>query len=255
LGASSHEAQHQVAIDVADQICEFFLNGVANNAVNVPAVGADALRELAPGIQLSEKIGAMLAQVATKPVPKLELTISGALAQKDSRHVPLALLTGLLRNQGLDASVNFVNAPVLARERGVTLFEARGPEEMGFQSSITVRASNDDGTGAHCVTGTVIARKPMVVAYDGLRIDLPPKGPVLITRHDDQPGVVGLLGTVLGSHRVNIRRIELGPATEMTPAGVGLATGILSLYEEPTAAALTQLRNLEAVREVRLIRL
>jgi D-3-phosphoglycerate dehydrogenase len=255
LGASSHEAQHQVAIDVADQICEFFLDGVANNAVNVPAVGADALRELAPWIQLAEKMGAMLAQVASKPVQKLELTISGALAQKDSRHVPLALLTGLLRNQGLDASVNFVNAPVLARERGVTLFEARGPEEMGFQSSITVRASGAEAAGSHCVTGTVIARKPMVVAYDGLRIDLPPKGPVLITRHDDQPGVVGLLGTVLGSHRVNIRRIELGPATEMTPAGVGLATGILSLYEEPSAAALTQLRNLEPVREVRLIRL
>ncbi len=255
LGASSHEAQHQVAVDVADQICDFFLTGVANNAVNVPAVGADALRELAPWVLLAEKVGAMLAQVAGRPVRKLELTIAGELAKQDARHVPLALLTGLLRNQGLDASVNFVNAPVLARERGVTLFEARGPEDMGFQSSITVRATSDDNARAHVVTGTVVGRKPMIVCYDGLRIDLEPKGPVLITRHDDQPGVVGLLGTVLGGHRVNIRRIELGPATEMTPAGVGLATGILSLYDEPSPAVLTHLRNLEPVREVRLVRL
>ncbi len=255
LGASSHEAQHQVAVDVADQICDFFLTGVAQNAVNVPAVGADALRELAPWVLLAEKMGAMLAQVAGKPVRKLELTIAGELAKKDARHVPLALLTGLLRNQGLDASVNFVNAPVLARERGVTLFEARGPEELGFQSSITVRASGDENSRAHSVTGTVQGRKPMIVCYDGLRIDLEPKGPVLITRHDDQPGVVGLLGTVLGGHRVNIRRIELGPATEMTPAGVGLATGILSLYDEPSPAVLTHLRSLEPVREVRLVRL
>ncbi|MCY2960067.1 MAG: phosphoglycerate dehydrogenase [Planctomycetota bacterium] len=255
LGASSHEAQHQVAVDVADQICDFFLDGVANNAVNVPAVGADALRELAPWVHLAEKIGAMLAQVSAKPVRKLEMTIAGELAKKDARHVPLALLTGLLRNQGLDTSVNFVNAPVLARERGVTLFEARGPEDMGFQSSITVRASGDEGGRSHTVTGTILGRKPMIVGFDGLRLDLEPKGPVLITRHDDQPGVVGLLGTVLGGHRVNIRRIELGPATEMTPAGVGLATGILSLYEEPSPAVLTHLRGLEPVREVRLVRL
>lgn len=255
LGASSHEAQHQVAVDVAEQICEFFTSGVANNAVNVPAVGADALRDLAPWVLLAEKLGAMLAQVAGKPVRKLELTVAGELAKQDARHVPLALLTGLLRNQGLDTSVNFVNAPVLARERGVTLFEARGPEDMGFQSSITVRASGDESARSHSVTGTVVGRKPMIVCFDGLRLDLEPKGPVLITRHDDQPGVVGLLGTVLGNHRVNIRRIELGPATEMTPAGVGLATGILSLYDEPAPAVLSHLRSLEPVREVRLVRL
>lgn len=255
LGASSHEAQHQVAVDVAHQICEFFLDGVANNAVNVPAVGADALRDLAPWVLLAEKMGALLAQVSTKPVRKLEMTIAGDLARKDARHVPLALLTGLLRNQGLDTSVNFVNAPVLARERGVMLFEARGPEDVGFQSSVTVRASGGDGTRAHTVTGTILGHKPMIVGFDGLQLDLEPRGPILITRHDDQPGVVGLLGTVLGGHRVNIRRIELGPATEMTPAGVGLATGILSLYEEPSPAVLTHLRSLEPVREVRLVRL
>lgn len=255
LGASSHEAQHQVAIDVAEQICEFFLQGVANNAVNVPAVAAEALRELAPWVQLSEKMGALLAQVADRPVRKLELTLSGEIATQDARHVPLALLMGLLRHQGVDLGVNFVNAPVMARERGVSLFERRELEDKSFHSSLTVRASGDDDSRAHTVTGTVFGRKPLIVGFDGLRIDLEPRGPVLITRHDDQPGVVGLLGTVLGGHRVNIRRIELGPAAEVPGAGVGLATGILSLYEEPSAAVLTHLRSLEPVREVRLVRL
>jgi D-3-phosphoglycerate dehydrogenase len=255
LGAASHEAQHQVAVDVADQICEFFLTGVAHNATNAPAVGAEALRELAPWVLLAEKVGALLAQLAPKPVRKLELTLAGEIGRQDARHVPLALLTGLLKHQGADPSVNFVSAPVLARERGLVLFESRGAAEDGFQSSLSVRASGDEGQRAHAITGTILGRKPMITALDGLRLDLEPKGPILITRHDDQPGVVGLLGTVLGGHRVNIRRIELGPATEMTPAGVGLATGILSLYEEPSPAVLTHLRSLEPVREVRLVRL
>ncbi len=255
LGASSHEAQHQVAVDVAGQICEFLLDGVANNAVNVPAVSGATLREMAPWVLLSEKIGAFLAQIGAQPVRKLELTLRGGVAKQDARHVPLALLTGLLRHQGMDLGVNFVNAPVLARERGITLFEARGEEDGTFHSSLRVRASGDDPAAVHEVEGTIFGRLPRIVGFDGLRLDLEPKGPVLITRHDDQPGVVGLLGTVLGAHGVNIRRIELGPASPSGGGAAPVATGILSLYEAPSAAVLNELRGLAVIREVRLVRL
>jgi len=254
LGASSEEAQFQVAVDIAHQICEFLSEGVAHNAVNAPAVSAQTLREIAPFTLLAEKIGAFLAQVSEKPIRKIEITIAGEIAKKDTRHLPLALLSAVLRHQRLDEGVNLVNAPLLAKERGLQLLESREDSDEVFQSAIHVRVTCEGGE-THAVSGAVFGRSPMIVRFDGLELDLEPKGAVLITRHDDQPGVVGLLGTVLGSHRVNIRRIELGPATSMTPSGRGLATGVLSLYEEPSQPVLAHVRSLEPVREVRLVRL
>lgn len=255
LGASSHEAQHQVAVDVAVQLGEFFLDGVANNAVNAPAVSASDLRELAPWVMLTEKIGALLAQMFDAPVGKLELTLSGEIASLDARHLPLALLASVLRRQGLDDVVNFVNAPSLARERGLDLLEAKVDEDPIFQSRVRVRATSADGRTSHVASGTVFGQAPLIVELDGLRLDLEPKGNVLITRHLDQPGVVGMLGTVLGTHRINIRRIELGPATSLDGSGQGLATGVLSLYEEPPQSVLSHVRTLDPVQDVRLIRL
>ncbi|MBK7876536.1 MAG: phosphoglycerate dehydrogenase [Planctomycetes bacterium] len=247
LGASSNEAQLAVAVDVAHQIADFLLDGVANNAVNVPAVGAQDLREVGPYVVLSEKLGAFLAQVATAPITKLELTVSGELAKKDFRHVPLALLSSVLR-QNHDHGVNFVNAPLLAKERGLQLFERKEAAHALYQSCLSVRATSTDGT-AHLVEGTLFGQSPRITRFDELELDLDPKGPVLITRHADVPGVVGLLGTELGKHKVNIRRVELAPS------GAGLATGILALYDEPSAAVLAALKTLQPVRDARLIRL
>ncbi|MBK7644272.1 MAG: phosphoglycerate dehydrogenase [Planctomycetes bacterium] len=250
LGASSHEAQHAVAVDVARQICDFFELGVAHNAVNLPAVGADTLRALAPWVQLAEKLGAFLAQVTQGPLARLELTLAGEITRADTRHLPLALLVGALRHQGLDAGVNFVNAPIFARERGLELFENRHEEHAMFQSALEVTSRAANGVSHH-VTGTLLGRAALVVEFDGLRLDLEAQGPLLLTRHADQPGVVGLLGGVLGRAGVNIRRIELGPRAQ----GDGLATGVLALYSEPSAEALAELRALGPLREVMLVRL
>src|SRR5207244_5946343 len=176
------------------------------------------------------------------------------IGKKDTRHLPLALLTSVLRHQGLDEGVNFVNAPVLAKERGLSVLESRDDEDPIFQNAVSVRATCDGGE-THSVTGTLHGRAPRIVRFDGLEIELEPKGSVLITRHDDQPGVVGLLGTLLGKHEVNIRRIELGPATETSTGDKRLATGVLALYQEPSRAVLEQVRKLAPVRDVRLVRL
>lgn len=254
LGASSEEAQFQVAVDIAHQICEFLLEGVAHNAVNAPAVSASTLREIAPYTLLAEKLGAFLAQVSTRPIRRLELTIAGELASHDTRHLPLALLASVLRHQGLDEGVNLVNAPLLAKDRGLHLLESREGHDDVFQSALHVRASLDGGE-SHQVSGAVFGRAPRIVRFDGLELDLEPKGAVMITRHDDQPGVVGLLGTLLGRERVNIRRIELGPAGGDSISGRGQATGVLSLYEEPSASVLAAVRALAPVHDVRLVRL
>jgi len=258
LGASSHEAQLAVAVDIARQIGDFLQDGVARNAVNAPAVSAQTLREIAPYVLLAEKIGSLLAQLASGPIRKIELTISGEIARVDHRHVPLALLCGILRS-GIDEGANFVSAPVIARERGIRLLESQEEEVPAWQSLVKARASSRPRDGrveeSHVVAGTVFGRVPRIVRIDDLHVDLEPRGPILITLHADVPGVVGLLGTLLGQEGVNIRRIELGPATESADGGGRTARGFLSLYEEPAHEVVSRIAALPPVRAVKLVRL
>jgi D-3-phosphoglycerate dehydrogenase len=258
LGASSHEAQLAVAVDIARQIGDFLQDGVARNAVNAPAVSAQTLREIAPYVLLAEKIGSLLAQLASGPIRKIELTISGEIARVDHRHVPLALLCGILRS-GIDEGANFVSAPVIARERGIRLLESQEEEVPVWQSLVKARASSRPRDGrveeSHVVAGTVFGRVPRIVRIDDLHVDLEPRGPILITLHADVPGVVGLLGTLLGQEGVNIRRIELGPATESADGGGRTARGFLSLYEEPAHEVVSRIAALPPVRAVKLVRL
>jgi D-3-phosphoglycerate dehydrogenase len=254
LGASSHEAQLAVAVDIARQICDFLVDGVAHNAVNAPAVSAQTLQAIGPYVLLAEKMGSLLAQLCSSPIRKIELTLSGEIARADHRHVPLSLLCGILRC-GIDEGANFVNAPVIARERGIRLLESEEEEAHSWQSLIKVRASTRGGEESHLAAGTVFGRAPRIVRVDDLHVDLEPRGPILITRHEDVPGVVGMLGTLLGQERVNIRRIELGPAADGGEGGARIARGFLSLYEEPAPEVVAKIAALAPVKSVKLVRL
>jgi len=250
LGASSSEAQLRVAVDIAEQIAEYLESGVAQNAVNAPSLPANALAELSPFLILAEKTGSFLAQRLEGPIRKLELSVGGEVVGLGVEHLRLALLTGILRHS-LDTGVNFVNAPALARERGILVLETTEERADYRQGELRVRATQRGGGESHVVVGTVLGREPRFVRVDDVTLDLPPKGPLLITRHQDQPGVLGRLGTLLGEHGVNIRRLELGPPA----AGDGLAVGFLSLYGEPAPEVVEAVRAMDSMQEVHLLRL
>ena len=249
LGASSSEAQRNVAIDIARQICDFLSDGVAVSAVNAPAVSAETLREIGPYVTLAEKLGSFLAQTVPPPLRSLEVSVSGDIESKDTSHIALAILVGVLRSV-LEGPVNFVNAPSLAAERGLRLIEVAEDETHFLHSQVKVRAFGRDTN--HVVAGSVFGREPRLVRVDGTHLDMSLSGPLLITRHDDQPGVVGLLGTKLGQHGINIRRIELGPASDAKDA---LARGFLALYDEPPPAVVAELAELPLIRHVQLVHL
>ncbi|MEM7307589.1 MAG: phosphoglycerate dehydrogenase [Planctomycetota bacterium] len=251
LGASSSEAQERVAVDIARQIAGFLLDGVAENAVNAPALDAEAIAGLAPFLRLAEKTGSLLAQRLKEPIRKLELTVGGDIQDRDVEHLQLALLVGCLR-QALDEGINFVNAPIAARERGVRVLVSREEEPTYTQGQLKVRASTKAGGESHVVKGAVFGRQPRIVRIDGVHLDLPTSGNLLLTSHEDQPGVVGLIGTVLGEHGVNIRRIELGPPLEN---GGGVAAGFFVLYEMPSPEVIDEIAALAPVREVDLVQL
>jgi len=154
---------------------------------------------------------------------------------------------GLMRH-GLDGGVNFVNAPLLAEERGLRVLRSREEDSYFAGGQLKARASTRGGGDSHLVAGAVFGREPRLVRIDDVHLDLSPRGPLLLTRHRDVAGVIGQLGTVLGEHGVNIRRLELAPAGED-----GLAAGYLNLYEPPDEEVLAALRDLDPVEEIQLV--
>ncbi len=249
LGASSHEAQFNVAVDIARQIADFLVEGVAHNAVNAPAVAAATLKRIAPYVVLGEKIGSFLAQRLDEPVRKLEVTLSGNLLNEAKEYLPLSILVGALRES--IGGVNYVNAPLVAKEHGVRLLEGSEGESYAFQDLIKVRASSKAGHDSHVVCGTVFGRSPRFVRVDDLHLDLEPRGPLLITAHRDEPGVIGEIGTILGTAGVNIRRMELGGEDEDSAT----ASGFLSLDEAPSAETLEAIAGIAAIDAVRVVEL
>jgi D-3-phosphoglycerate dehydrogenase len=254
IGASSTEAQVQVALDIAHQIARFLLEGRADNAINAPAVSAGDLAFLGPYLNLAERMGSYLAQRCKGPIRKLEVTYLGELEGRDVRAVSLALLAGAL-SHGTDSGVNFVNAPALAEERGLRLLEGHESDAGAYQSQIKVRASTQAGEESHLVAGTVFGNRPRFIRVDDLHLDFPPEGHVLVTSHDDVPGVIGHLGTLLGESGVNIRRIELGKARRNRDDEAAGAVGYLAIDADPGVELMAQIAGLEFIREVSLVRL
>jgi D-3-phosphoglycerate dehydrogenase len=253
LGASSHEAQHRVAVGIATQISQFLLEGVADNAVNAPALPAETRRRIAPYVLLIERMGSFLAQHLGQPARKLEMTLAGEIAAEDTDPLESALLVGLLR-VSLAGPVNFVNAPHIARERGLRVLHDRAGDSHGYQSLVKVRASARGGEPSVLVTGTVFGSHPRFVRIDDLHLDLDPTGLLLLTRHADSPGVLGTIGTILGDGGVNIHRVELGtPARgEQAPSH---AAGFFSLDTEPAPEIIAAIAALDPIDSVQLVRL
>ncbi|MCA8980815.1 MAG: phosphoglycerate dehydrogenase [Planctomycetes bacterium] len=250
MGASSHEAQHNVAVGIADQISDFLLEGVAHNSVNAPAVDSETLRAIAPYVILAEKMGSFLSQRTGGPVRKLEVTLGGEIASKDASYLSLSVLVGILNQSEL--GVNRVNAPLIAKDRGIRVLTNTDGDSHSFQSLVKVRASTQGGEESHLVSGTVFGRAPRFVRVDDLHLDLAPEGTILITTHSDRPGVMGRIGTILGDAKVNIRRVELGASETGKPQ---FASGFLSLDSEPPAEVMDAIRAVDGIEEVRLVRL
>jgi len=250
LGASSTEAQAQVAHDIAHQIADFLTDGVPRNAVNTPAVSAETLRELGPYMRLAEKMGSFLAQRSKGTLRTIEISLAGKITERDPSHLRLAVLVGLLKS-GLAEGVNFVNAPSLAKERGLRVFESVDDDSGSFTSRLKVRAFCRGGDETHVVAGTVFGRQPRFVRIDDVHADIAPDGPWLITRHVDEPGVIGKIGTLLGEAGINVRRVELGPPKPGSEQG--LASGFFALYEPPSDDVIERVRELGPIREADLI--
>jgi len=201
LGASTQAAQEAVAIDAAEQVLAAFEDRPVANALNVPSIDESAFQRVAPYVKLSETAGKVAAQLLDGRMERVEVRYQGEVAEEDVEYVTAWALKGIFTP--LEWSVNAVNAPRVADERGVEVTEVKSSRSDEFQSLVTVTvAGNGD---EQSVSGTLFADgDARIVRVDGFRVDAVPYGRMVVTRNADVPGVIGLIGSVMGEFDVNI---------------------------------------------------
>ncbi|MBM3457098.1 MAG: phosphoglycerate dehydrogenase, partial [Armatimonadetes bacterium] len=208
LGASTEEAQVNVALDVADQILAVLEGRPPRSAVNLPAVSAEAFARIAPHVELGTRIGRLLAQLADGAPHGVAVTYSGDLLGLDVQPVTRAVLMGLLQPV-LAQSVNFVNAPYIAEQRGIRVTESKAAGEEDYPNFIRVEL--EESGRRRSIGGTVLGRRDLRIReVDQFQIDLKPEGTLLWIRHQDRPGVIGKVGTRLGEAGINIAGMYVG---------------------------------------------
>ena len=223
------------------------MRGEVQAAVNMPSVSAEMLQLLRPHLQLGEKLGSFLAQLSTDAPVEVDVEYAGTVAELDFRPVTIAVLRGLL-SRFLDG-VNYVNAPALARERGIAVKEATASRPTNFVNSITVRVRRSSGTQVveGAVFGTNILR---LVRINDFYMEAVPEGYVLMLNNHDVPGVVGRVGTLLGQHGINIAGLELG----REKAG-GMAISFVHVDEAVPEPVLAELRRSPDIVAAQLLQL
>jgi D-3-phosphoglycerate dehydrogenase / 2-oxoglutarate reductase len=247
LAASTEEAQDRAGVIVAEQVAAALEGGVVTNAVNVPAVAAEEAAHLGPFLPLAANLGALAVELAGGTPKRLDLAYLGELAQHDTRLLTVAALNGVFQGR-TDQPVNYVNAPLLARERGIEVREERRRASRDFTSLIRVTAfSGDEET---VVAGTTLGRddEPRLVRALGYEIEIGLEPRMLFLVNDDRPGMIGRLGTLLGEASLNIAHMAVSRNRRSAKALMAL-----TLDSTPDAELLERLRSEPGFVEVRFI--
>jgi D-3-phosphoglycerate dehydrogenase len=242
LGASTEEAQANVAVAICEQVVELLLYGTIKNAVNAPSVSQEALAKLKPYLTLAEALGSFQAQISEGAISSVAVAYIGEVAKLDTKPLTHSLLKGLLTPMMHD-EVNYVNAPAMAAARGIHLREEMAAEAVDFSTLIrvTVVANNEENT----VAGTIFGKyEPRLVRINKFRLEATPEGHMLFIYNTDRPGVIGAIGSTIGRHQINIARMTVGQERER-----GQNVILLTTDTPLTPECLEDVRALEHVAQ------
>ncbi len=245
LGASTLEAQENVALQVADQISEFLLTGAVSNALNSPSISAEDAPKLRPYIALAERLGAFAGQMAEEGLKSVEIVYEGDLAQVNVKPLTSAALAGVMRP--MLPEVNVVSAPAIAKARGMTVSEARQELSPTYDSLMRISVAFEGGRVD--LAGTVIGGVPRIVQIKGMDLDAPFCPDMLYVNHLDRPGFIGRLGSLFGDAGINISTFYLGRLSSGDDA-----IALVGVDQPPGEALLTKVKSLPYVKEVRFLR-
>ncbi len=242
LGASTEEAQVNVAIDVAEQIRDVLLGLPARSAVNIPGLRPDVMEKMRPYLQLAETLGNLVGQLAGGRVESLNVQMRGEIAQNDSQPVVIAALKGLL-SHALQERVNYVNASIEAKERGIHVIETRDTSIKDYTGSMSLTAKGS--LGEHSVTGVLLGGSEIrITDINEFPINVPPTRHMLFTLHRDMPGIIGKIGSLLGSFNVNIASMQVGRKIVR-----GDAVMVLSIDDPLPEGILTEITKVPGIRD------
>jgi len=246
LGASTTEAQVNVALQVAEQMADFLVTGGVTNALNMPSLSAEEAPKLKPYMALAEKLGTLVGQLAHDNLTKIAIEVEGAAAQLNQKPITAAVLTGVMKQYS--DTVNMVNAPFLAKERGLDVREVRHDREGEYRTLVRVTVSTSQGDRS--VAGTLFGNgQPRLVEIFGIGIEADLDGDMLYIVNTDAPGFIGSIGTLLGTAGINIGTFHLG----RREAG-GEAVLLLSVDSPVNEEVLTAARDVQGVRLIKALK-
>ena len=250
LGASTEEAQSQVAVEGANLLIDFLTHGAIRHAVNVSSIDPQMLSGMRGYLDVAYRLGLLQAQMHRGSARRCRLLYRGEVTSKDTRLLTASFAAGLLHN-ALEGDVNIVNAELLLRERGIQLIEESRSEVGDFSSIITTELETDGKT--YVAAGTVFGNKLVrLVRLGDYRLEAYLDGTLLIFTHNDVPGIIGWVGTIFGKHGVNIAQMSVG-REGLTPGGG--AIGVLNLDNPPTPEALAAVQEHPDIQSLTVIRL
>jgi D-3-phosphoglycerate dehydrogenase len=248
LGASTQEAQENVAIAIAEQVVDYLVHGVIRNAVNFPSIPADQAAILQPYITLAEKIGSFSSQIFDGGIIEINLEYKGEVSELNVSPLTIAAIKGFL-TPILEETVNFVNAPFIAKERGIEVKESKSSDVGDYQSAIIMKIRSQKKELS--VVGTLFSRKdPRIVKIDDFTVEIVPEGNMLFMFNIDKPGVIGNIGTLLGKNNINIARMHFG----REKAG-GKAISVVNIDSPVSDKILAEIKKLPNILDVKVINL
>jgi len=246
IAGSTEEAQEIVGIRIAEQIRDFLVTGTARNAVNLPAVSPDQYKKLEPYIQLGEKLGAFLAQLAGERIREVRISYDGGLAELNTHLVRNAVLKGVL-TPALFNQVNLINAGALAQKRGIEVSELRSARRATFSNSLGIgiftEGESATGVGMVGVRGTL-----RILGLNDIDIEAPLRGVIIFIRNQDVPGVIGRVGTILGNRNINIATFTLGRNSQTQQA-----IALVNVDNHVPDEVLQEIRTIPAVTVAQVV--
>jgi len=246
LGASTLEAQENVALQVAEQMSDYLLRGAISNAVNFPSISAEEAPKLKPFVALAEKLGSFAGQLTETGLQCCQITYEGLVAQMNTKALTSAALAGLLRP--MLQNVNVVSAPILAKERGIVVEETRREAAGDYESLMTVTVTTD--RQSRHVSGTVYADgRPRIVNIKGIRMDAEFGPSMIYITNLDKPGFIGKFSSTLGDAGINIATFHVG-----REAAGGSAIALIEIDGELPPDVLAKVRGLPQVQQARTLR-
>ncbi|MDH4029062.1 MAG: phosphoglycerate dehydrogenase, partial [Nitrospirota bacterium] len=248
LGASTADAQENVAIAVANQIVDYLVHGSIRNAVNFPSVSADVLPMLQPYINLAERLGGFISQNFEGGIDEVLIEYKGSVSELDLEPIKIAVLKGIL-TPILEETVNFINAPLIAKERGIEVKEITTAEAGDYHNQLVVRMKS--GKKESSVSGVLHGKKePRIISINDFMVEVIPQGELLVLSNNDKPGVIGDVGSLLGKNDINIARMHFGRASQG-----GKAISVVSVDAPVSKEILSKLKKLPNVLSVKQIHL